>query len=238
MRPSLPRAWAAAKMRASSVGVGGVDERPASPKPGVLAARPQRLQPAHGARAGARSSGSTGSRRASAPSARTSKADVDDRAPAAWMAGRRRLAARAATCSCRKGSARRPSRPAARRRGCRPRAAARPPDDLGELAGDVVEVAAVEADLARPRLWSWARMPSYLSSTQTGGAQPRQRLRLVGDRRGQHGLEGVEERQARARRARRRAPARAVRPMSPVSMPAHWTAARSRPKAAAMAASR
>ena len=41
-------------------------------------------------------------------------------------------------------------------------------------------------------------MPSYLSSTQSGGLMPGQRLCLVGDRRGQHRLERMEEGQARA----------------------------------------
>ena len=41
-------------------------------------------------------------------------------------------------------------------------------------------------------------MPSYLSSTQTGGLDPPQRLRLVGDGRGQHRGERLEERQSGA----------------------------------------
>ena len=87
-----------------------------------------------------------------------------------------------------------------------------------------------------PRLWSWARMPSYLSSTQTSGPS---RVRIsaassAGE--ASMNLSGWKRASsASSRRSSRARPAR--RPTSPVSMPAHLTASSGRSKALAMAAS-
>ena len=67
--------------------------------------------------------------------------------------------------------------------------------------------------------------------------QPRQDLGRVLGRRGEHELERMEERQAGVRGGPSRASV-AVRPMSPVSIPAHLTSASGRSNAFAIAASR
>ena len=69
-------------------------------------------------------------------------------------------------------------------------------DDLRELVADVVQVARVEPDLRRRARWSWARMPSYLSSTQTVDAEPLHDLGGVLGRRGEHELDRVEQGEA------------------------------------------
>ena len=80
-------------------------------------------------------------------------------------------------------------------------------------------------------------MPSYLSSTQTVGPEPRDDLGGVLGRRGEHELERVEQRHLRRRRAGPSRASIAVRPMSPVSMPARLTASSGRSNAFASAAS-
>ena len=88
-----------------------------------------------------------------------------------------------------------------------------------------------------PRLWSWARMPSYLSSTQTSGPRRRDDLGGVLGRRGEHELERVEQRQLGVAEPVVAGERRPVRPMSPVSIPAHLTSSSGRSNAFAMAAS-
>ena len=68
-------------------------------------------------------------------------------------------------------------------------------DDLRELAADVVQVAASRAGPRARAGAAGARMPSYLSSTQTGRAEPADDLRGVLGRRREHELERVEQRQ-------------------------------------------
>ena len=112
---------------------------------------------------------------------------------------------------------------------------ARRVDDLRELAGDVVEVAGEQADVA-PRLWSWARIPSYLSSTQTSG--PSRRMISSASSAGEASMNLSGWKRvivAAARRSSRASVAR--RPMSPVSIPAHFTSSSGRSNAFAIAAS-
>ena len=110
-------------------------------------------------------------------------------------------------------------------------------DDLRELAARRRGGRARRAGPSVPCLWSCARIPSYLSSTQTSGPEAPDDLGGVLGRRGEHELERVEQGHARRRRGGRRGPATASRPMSPVSIPAHLTSSSGRSNAFAMAAS-
>ena len=80
-------------------------------------------------------------------------------------------------------------------------------------------------------------MPSYLSSTQTVGPEPADDLGRVLGRRREHELERVEQRRARRSASRSSRASVAVRPTSPVSIPARLTSSSGRSKAFAIAAS-
>ena len=87
-----------------------------------------------------------------------------------------------------------------------------------------------------PRLWSWARMPSYLSSTQTSG--PRRRMISAASSAGEASMNLSGWNRVSSASASWSSRARAAsRPMSPVSIPAHLTSSSGRSNARARAAS-
>jgi hypothetical protein len=87
-----------------------------------------------------------------------------------------------------------------------------------------------------PRRWSWHRIPSYLSSTQTVG--PSRRTISVASSAGDASMNLSGWNSVMAASPRRSSLAStAVRPMSPVSMPARFTASSGRSNALASAAS-
>ena len=87
-----------------------------------------------------------------------------------------------------------------------------------------------------PRLWSWARIPSYLSSTQTSG--PSRAMISAASSAGDASMNLSGWKSASEALARASSRARpASRPTSPTSIPAHLTSSSGRSKARAMAAS-
>ena len=110
-------------------------------------------------------------------------------------------------------------------------------DDLRELAADVVEVAAVEADLRSGAVQLRADAVVLVLDPDRRTQAAEDLVGVLGRRR-EHELQRMEQRQLGRPRAGPPRARTAVRPTSPVSIPAHLTRSSGRSKAWAMAASR
>ena len=229
MRPSLPRARAAAKRSSSSASEAAVSRcdrpkpgRSASPSPSSrCAALPQR-RPQERLRHGAGPS----------PLASRSKATKITGVAASTAALGRLRPSR--PWSCWNGRAV-PSRQASS-------SPSRMPDQVRSPAAAMTSGNWPETS-CRSRLYrrvsppcrcSWARMPSYLSSTQTG--VPSRATTSATSAAGEASIDLSGRKSVSSASSRRSSRASsAVWPRSPVSMPAHCTAGSGRPNAAAIA---